>query len=69
MRWNEYFADFHMYLGDKAVQGTLRGVNVFNPRRKTKVQSECIHVTFRSNDDRFILLQLTHSVSFKTLCV
>ena len=33
------------------------------------LQCECIHVTFRSNDQKFVLLQLTHSVCFKTLCV
>ena len=30
---------------------------------------ESIHVTFTANDEKFVLLQLTSSVSFKTLRV
>ena len=33
------------------------------------LQCECIHVTFKSNDEKYLLLQLTQWVSFKTLCV
>ena len=31
----------------------------------TTLQSECIHVTFRSNEEKFVLLQLTRSVILK----
>ena len=31
------------------------------------LQHEGIHITFSANDEKFVLLQLTCSVSFKTL--
>ena len=33
------------------------------------LESECILVTFSCIDEKFVLLQLTRSVSFKTLCI
>ena len=60
--------DFPMHLSNKTVQSSLHRVNVFKHRCNTTLQRQCIHVTFKSIDNKFVLLQLTVSVSFKTLC-
>ena len=58
-----------MHLGVKAIQCSLSTEDMFKPTRNNTLQSECIHVTFGSNEEKFLLLQITSSVSFKTLCI
>ena len=59
-----------MHLGEKALQYSLRGGNIFKSSAlPNTLQSECIHVTFSCNEEKFFLLQLTGSVRFKTQCI
>ena len=55
-----------MHLSKKAVQCNLLRGNVFKHIYATPntLQHECFHVTFKSNDEKFVLLQLTVSVIF-----
>ena len=59
-----------MHLGEKALQYSLPGRNVFKPEETPNtLQNEWIQVTFRSHDEKFVLLLLTCAVHFKTLCI